>query len=84
MKIRVAELHTYFPNQYTVGEGDVLICANDGYRETAVVGDNDRMFHRMSDDEWDAVIDVHLNGARNVASAAAATRWCCVSSATRS
>ncbi len=33
----------------------------------------DRMFHRMSDEEWDAVIDVHLNGARNVASAAAAT-----------
>jgi NAD(P)-dependent dehydrogenase (short-subunit alcohol dehydrogenase family) len=30
----------------------------------------DRMFHRMSDGEWDAVIDVHLNGARNVASAA--------------
>ena len=30
----------------------------------------DRMFHRMSDEEWDAVIDVHLNGARNIASAA--------------
>ena len=30
----------------------------------------DRMFHRMSDEEWDAVIDVHLNGARNVAAAA--------------
>jgi len=25
MWIRVAELHTYFPNQYTVGEGDVLL-----------------------------------------------------------
>jgi NAD(P)-dependent dehydrogenase (short-subunit alcohol dehydrogenase family) len=33
----------------------------------------DRMFHRMSDEEWDAVIDVHLNGAFNVARAAAAT-----------
>lgn len=30
----------------------------------------DRMFHRMSDEEWDAVIDVHLNGARNIAAAA--------------
>jgi len=32
----------------------------------------DRMFHRMSDAEWDAVIDVHLNGARNLAAAASA------------
>jgi len=31
----------------------------------------DRMFHRMSDEEWDAVIDVHLNGAFNIARAAA-------------
>lgn len=30
----------------------------------------DRMFHRMSDEEWDAVIDVHLNGAFNVSHAA--------------
>jgi NAD(P)-dependent dehydrogenase (short-subunit alcohol dehydrogenase family) len=33
----------------------------------------DRMFHRMSDEEWDAVIDVHLNGAFNVSHAAAET-----------
>lgn len=31
----------------------------------------DRMFHRMSDVEWDAVIDVHLNGAFNISRAAA-------------
>ncbi len=31
----------------------------------------DRMFHRMSDEEWDAVIDVHLNGAFNISHAAA-------------
>ncbi len=31
----------------------------------------DRMFHRMSDMEWDAVIDVHLNGAFNISRAAA-------------
>ena len=30
----------------------------------------DRMFHRMSDEEWDAVIDVHLNGAFNISRAA--------------
>lgn len=31
----------------------------------------DRMFHRMSDEEWDAVIDVHLKGAFNISRAAA-------------
>lgn len=31
----------------------------------------DRMFHKMSIDEWSAVIDVHLNGAYNVSRAAA-------------
>lgn len=30
----------------------------------------DRMFHKMSDDDWDAVIDVHLNGTYNVCRAA--------------
>jgi NAD(P)-dependent dehydrogenase (short-subunit alcohol dehydrogenase family) len=30
----------------------------------------DRMFHKMSIDEWSAVIDVHLNGAYNVSRAA--------------
>ncbi len=29
----------FFAGLDLVGEGDVLICANDGYRETAVVGD---------------------------------------------
>ncbi|MEM9254703.1 MAG: SDR family NAD(P)-dependent oxidoreductase [Pseudomonadota bacterium] len=31
----------------------------------------DRMFHRMSDEEWDAVINVHLNGAFNISRACA-------------
>jgi NAD(P)-dependent dehydrogenase (short-subunit alcohol dehydrogenase family) len=31
----------------------------------------DRIFHRMSHDEWRAVIDVHLHGSFNVAKAAA-------------
>jgi len=31
----------------------------------------DRMFHKMSIDEWSAVLDVHLNGAYNVSRAAA-------------
>jgi NAD(P)-dependent dehydrogenase (short-subunit alcohol dehydrogenase family) len=30
----------------------------------------DKMFHKMSDDDWNAVIDVHLNGSYNVARAA--------------
>ncbi len=31
----------------------------------------DRIFHKMSEEEWDAVIDVHLKGCFNVARAAA-------------
>ncbi len=30
----------------------------------------DKMFHKMSDEEWDVVIDVHLNGSYNVTRAA--------------
>lgn len=30
----------------------------------------DKMFHKMTDDDWDAVIDVHLNGHFNIARAA--------------
>jgi len=30
----------------------------------------DKMFHKMDDDDWSAVIDVHLNGSYNVARAA--------------
>lgn len=30
----------------------------------------DKMFHKMDDEDWDAVIDVHLNGSYNVAKAA--------------
>lgn len=30
----------------------------------------DKMFHKMDDADWDAVVDVHLNGAYNVARAA--------------
>jgi NAD(P)-dependent dehydrogenase (short-subunit alcohol dehydrogenase family) len=30
----------------------------------------DGMFHKMSDDDWDSVINVHLNGAYNVSRAA--------------
>jgi NAD(P)-dependent dehydrogenase (short-subunit alcohol dehydrogenase family) len=30
----------------------------------------DKMFHKMSDEEWDVVIDVHLNGSYNVTHAA--------------
>ena len=30
----------------------------------------DKMFHKMTDEDWDAVIDVHLNGHYNIARAA--------------
>ena len=30
----------------------------------------DKMFHKMADEDWEAVIDVHLNGTYNVAKAA--------------
>ncbi len=30
----------------------------------------DKMFHKMADEDWDSVIDVHLNGSYNVARAA--------------
>ncbi|HVV65903.1 MAG TPA: SDR family NAD(P)-dependent oxidoreductase [Rhizomicrobium sp.] len=30
----------------------------------------DKMFHKMSDEEWDIVVDVHLNGSYNVCRAA--------------
>jgi NAD(P)-dependent dehydrogenase (short-subunit alcohol dehydrogenase family) len=30
----------------------------------------DKMFHKMTDEEWDIVIDVHLNGSYNVTHAA--------------
>jgi NAD(P)-dependent dehydrogenase (short-subunit alcohol dehydrogenase family) len=30
----------------------------------------DKMFHKMSDEDWDTVIDVHLNGSYNVTHAA--------------
>src|SRR5271154_3219495 len=30
----------------------------------------DKMFHKMTDEEWDVVIDVHLNGSYNVTHAA--------------
>jgi NAD(P)-dependent dehydrogenase (short-subunit alcohol dehydrogenase family) len=30
----------------------------------------DKMFHKMDDADWDAVLDVHLNGSYNVARSA--------------
>src|SRR6202000_2302702 len=30
----------------------------------------DKMFHKMTDEEWDLVIDVHLNGSYNICRAA--------------
>src|SRR6201989_24133 len=30
----------------------------------------DKMFHKMTDEDWDMVIDVHLNGSYNVTHAA--------------
>ena len=50
--------------------------ALDCYGRSDIVVNNagilrDVIFHKMSEDEWDAVIDVHLKGSFNVSSAAA-------------
>ena len=50
--------------------------ALDCYGQIDIVVNNagilrDVIFHKMSEDDWDAVIDVHLKGSFNVSSAAA-------------
>ena len=54
----------------------IVQCAVDHFGRIDIVVNNagilrDRMFFSMSQDEWKAVIDVHLNGSFNVSRAAA-------------
>ena len=54
----------------------IVQCAVDHFGRIDIVVNNagilrDRMFFAMSQDEWKAVIDVHLNGSFNVSRAAA-------------
>jgi NAD(P)-dependent dehydrogenase (short-subunit alcohol dehydrogenase family) len=54
----------------------IVQCAVDHFGRIYIVVNNagilrDRMFFAMSQDEWKAVIDVHLNGSFNVSRAAA-------------
>jgi NAD(P)-dependent dehydrogenase (short-subunit alcohol dehydrogenase family) len=54
----------------------IIQCALDRFGRIDGVVNNagilrDRIFHRMSDDEWDAVIKVHLYGCYHVSRAAA-------------
>ena len=56
--------------------GRIIGSALDGFGRIDGVVNNagilrDRFFHKMSDDEWDAVIKVHLYGAYHVSRAAA-------------
>jgi NAD(P)-dependent dehydrogenase (short-subunit alcohol dehydrogenase family) len=56
--------------------GRIVQCALDSFGRVDVIVNNagilrDRFFHKMSTDEWDAVIKVHLYGAYYVSRAAA-------------
>jgi NAD(P)-dependent dehydrogenase (short-subunit alcohol dehydrogenase family) len=58
------------------GAGRIIQCAMDSFGKIDVVVNNagilrDRIFHHMTSAEWDAVIQVHLNGSFYVARAAA-------------
>ena len=58
------------------GARRIVEAALDNFGRIDIVVNNagilrDRIFHRMSHVEWQAVIDVHLNGAFNVSKAAA-------------
>lgn len=58
------------------GASRIVQCALDYFGRVDVVVNNagilrDRIFYRMARDEWDAVIQVHLNGSYYVARAAA-------------
>ena len=58
------------------GAENIISAAMDTFGRVDVVVNNagilrDRIFHHMSEPEWDAVIAVHLNGAFNVSRAAA-------------
>jgi NAD(P)-dependent dehydrogenase (short-subunit alcohol dehydrogenase family) len=68
------------PNTDSVADprsaGRIVQCALDRFGRIDGVVNNagilrDRIFHRMSDDEWDAVIKVHLYGCYHVSRAAA-------------
>ncbi len=60
----------------SVEQGDKIVeCALDNFDRVDILVNNagilrDRSFHKMADDEWDAVINVHLNGAYRVTRAA--------------
>lgn len=58
------------------GAETMVQTALDAYGRIDIVVNNagilrDRIFHRMTEDEWDAVIAVHLKGSFNVSRAAA-------------
>lgn len=63
-------------NPNSVLEGEKIIeCAMDHFGRVDVVVNNagilrDKSFHKMSDDDWDLVYDVHLKGAFKVSRAA--------------
>jgi len=58
------------------GAEGIVQAAIDHFGRIDIVVNNagnlrDRLFHKMSDEEWSQVIDVHLNGSFNVSRAAA-------------
>lgn len=59
-----------------IGAARIVQCASDSFGRVDVVVNNagilrDRIFYRMSREDWDAVIQVHLSGSFYVARAAA-------------
>ncbi|VTU24396.1 Putative short-chain type dehydrogenase/reductase [Variovorax sp. SRS16] len=59
------------------GAGRIVQAALDHFGRVDAVVNNagilrDRMFHKMSEEEWDAVLSVHLKGSFNVSRAAVA------------
>jgi NAD(P)-dependent dehydrogenase (short-subunit alcohol dehydrogenase family) len=50
------------------GNGIGKECALLAAKEAGIL--RDKMFHKMTDEDWDIVIDVHLNGSYNVTHAA--------------
>ncbi|MAW51203.1 MAG: serine/threonine protein kinase [Geminicoccus sp.] len=63
-------------NGDSVGEGEKIVeCALDSFGRIDIVINNagilrDRSLHKMSDEDWDQVYDVHLKGAFKVSRAA--------------
>lgn len=76
--VRLGDAAVPAPGSVTTGEGAdaVVACAEEAFGGLDVLVNNagvtrDRMLHRMSDDDWDVVVDVSMRGTFNMCRAAA-------------